>query len=110
MTTAATTTTNHEQFFLVQMTEDQVTNLTYFLADYANDYGTQEIHGALSEQIGEAQPLDLEALRLVLDAAENEREYLDEMANHPDCSDDGKVRAKADALGDAIAKLESLTK
>lgn len=89
-----------------------------------HDFGQADMFGRYNKSIREEneknfeelkgkiirESVDIDALRLVLDAANNEREYLDEMANNPDCSTPEKVRAKCDALGDAIAKLEHLTK
>lgn len=56
----------------------------------------------------EMQTVDFDALRMVLEAANNEREYYDECANNPGNDQDEYDRKKADALGDAIAKIEAI--
>lgn len=60
-----------------------------------------------SDTFTKAQPLDLDALAVVLDAANCHRETMDERANDPRTLDDVEARQEADALGDAIAKLET---
>jgi hypothetical protein len=50
--------------------------------------------------------IDPAALALVLAAANDRREQMDEEANDPRTVDNGEARAKCDALGGAIAILE----
>ena len=75
------------------------------MADYANDYGTQEEHGAFSDSIANAKPMDVDALRLVLEAAKEYAnfvsiKYMGELEN--------KAKEEKEKTEGAIAKLSAL--
>ena len=64
------TTNNDTCAYIVHFeNERKRADLSYFLAGYANDYGTQDEHGVFSDSIANAKTLDLDALRLVVEAA-----------------------------------------
>lgn len=95
-------TTNQPRAYIVHATPEQWKTIHRALSSMDYNDSCNRAWAAVAT----AKPLDIDALRLVLEAASCERERDDELANSP--HGDMQDRERADKLGDAIAKIEAI--